>query len=54
MSGERWQQRDRKLAARKARMAKHGRSTLTAIPAAEQKRAERLAKRVAARRKVRP
>jgi hypothetical protein len=35
----RWEQRERKLEAKRRSMAKHGRSLLTAVPAAEVKRA---------------
>ncbi|MCC6383107.1 MAG: DUF4169 domain-containing protein [Dehalococcoidia bacterium] len=37
---DRWQQRAKKLEARRQRIAKHGRSLLTAVRAAETRRAE--------------
>ncbi len=46
---ERWEQRARKVQAKRDRVAKHGRSLLTAIPQAERKRALELERRAALR-----
>ena len=46
---ERWEQRARKVQAKRNRVAKHGRSLLTAIPQAERKRALELERRAALR-----
>lgn len=45
-----WEQRARKLEARKGRQQKHGRSLLTAVRAAEEKRARLLKRRAEQRR----
>jgi hypothetical protein len=50
---ERWERREQKLASKRSRMAKHGRSLLTAISAAERRRDEALRQR-AAKRRARP
>ncbi|HET7737667.1 MAG TPA: hypothetical protein VFK32_03750 [Tepidiformaceae bacterium] len=46
---DRWEQRERKLQARRERIAKHGRSLMTSVREAELKRAKN--PRSAARRK---
>ena len=45
MAEERWEQRARKVLAKRARVPKHGRSLLTSVPAAERKRAAELDRR---------
>ena len=57
MADDQWEQRARKVLAKRARVPKHGRSLLTSIPAAERKRAtemERRAKLRSGQRQHRP
>ena len=46
-----WEDRARKLDARRSRMQKHGRSILTAISAAERRRERQLRERAARRKR---
>jgi len=46
---ERWERREKKLAGKRSRMEKHGRSILTAISSAEKRREDALRRRAARR-----